>query len=161
MAIEATDEEVVIEGEKIEVKEFNLKKLNGETIREFLKMNHLKEENYLLAQMVPTMKQYLLYGYGSLSNYISYILYFDDKKLYFFELSKLTNKSIKNGFCIKFEDMQVKKLKKGLISYKIRLEFKDGSLANIQIVKKVAKLFLQRQYSEKLFDKFLELKNKK
>ena len=57
--------------------------------------------------------------------------------------------------------MQVKKLKKGLISYKIRLEFKDGSMANIQIVKKVAKLFLQRQYSEKLFDKFLELKNKK
>lgn len=160
MAVEETDTSGFIEGEKIEIKEFNLGKFNGETVREFLKLNHLKEENYVLAQMVPTMKEYFLYGYFSLSNYIQYILYFGEEKLYFFELSKLSSKSIKNGFSVKFEDIQVKKLKKGLISYKLRIEFKDGSIANMQIVKKVARLFLQKQYSEKLFNKLSQLQNK-
>ena len=160
MVIDETDCDVFAEGEKISIKEFNLENFNGEAIREFLKKNHLKEENYLLAQMIPTAKEYILYGVFSFSNYIQYILYFDDQKLYFFELSKLTNKSIKNGFFVKFEDLQVRKLRKGLISYKIRLEFKDGSIANMQIVKRVAKLFLQKKYSEKLFNKLSELKNK-
>ena len=160
MKIEETDNEIFIEGEKISIKEFNLGKFNGETIREFLKKNHLKEENYLLAQMIPTAKEYMLYGLFSFSNYIQYILYFDDQKLYFFELSKLTNKTITNGFFVKFEDIQIKKLRKGLISYKIRLEFKDGSIANMQIVKKVARLYLQKKYSEKLYNKLSELKNK-
>lgn len=160
MVIDEPDSEVFAEGEKIAIKEFNLEKLNGETIREFLKKNHLKEENYLLAQMIPTAKEYILYGLFSFSNYIQYILYFDDQRLYFFELSKLTNKSIKNGFFVKFEDLQIKKLKKGLMSYKIRLEFKDGSMANMQIVKKVARLFLQKKYSEKLYNQLLKLKNK-
>ena len=160
MVIDETDSEMFTEGEKISIKEFNLEKFNGETIREFLKKNHLKEENYLLAQMVPTAKEYILYGVFSFSNYIQYILYFDDEKLYFFELSKVTNKTITNGFFVKFEDIQIKKLRKGLISYKIRLEFKDGSIANMQIVKRVAKLFLQKKYSEKLFNKLSELKNK-
>ena len=160
MKIEETDNEIFIEGEKISIKEFNLGKFNGETIREFLKKNHLKEENYLLAQMIPTAREYVLYGLFSFSNYIQYILYFDDKKLYFFELSKLTNKTITNGFFVKFEDIQIKKLRKGLISYKIRLEFKDGSIANMQIVKKVARLYLQKKYSEKLYNKLSELKNK-
>ncbi len=160
MVIDETDDGTFSEGEKISIKEFNLGKFNGETIREFLKKNHLKEENYLLAQMIPTAKEYMLYGLFSFSNYIQYILYFDDEKLYFFELSKLTNKSIKNGFFVKFEDVEVKKLRKGLISYKIRLEFKDGSMANMQIVKRVARLFLQKKYSEKLYNKLLEIKNK-
>lgn len=160
MVIDETDSEVLVEGEKISIKEFNLDKFNGETIREFLKKNHLKEENYLLAQMIPTTKEYMLYGIFSFSNYIQYILYFDDEKIYFFELSKLTNKAIKNGFFVKFEDLQIKKLRKGLISYKIRLEFKDGSIANMQIVKKVAKLYLQKKYSEKLYNKLSELENK-
>ena len=125
-----------------------------------MKKNHLKEENYLLAQMIPTAKEYMLYGLFSFSNYIQYIIYFDDEKLYFLELSKLTNTSIKNGFFVKFEDIKVKKLRKGLISYKIRLEFKDGSMANMQIVKRVARLFLQKKYSEKLYNKLLEIKNK-
>ena len=161
MVIDETDDGTFSEGEKISIKEFNLGKFNGETIREFLKKNHLKEENYLLAQMIPTAKEYILYGAFSFSNYIQFILYFDDEKLYFFELSKLTNKSIKNGFFVKFEDLQIKKLKKGLITYKIRLEFKDGSIANMQIIKKVSRLFLQKKYSEKLFNKLSELKNKK
>ena len=160
MVIDETDSEMFTEGEKISIKEFNLEKFNGETIREFLKKNHLKEENYLLAQMVPTAKEYILYGVFSFSNYIQYILYFDDEKLYFFELSKVTNKTITNGFFVKFEDIQIKKLRKGLISYKIRLEFKDGSIANMQIVKKVARLYLQKKYSEKLYNKLSELKNK-
>lgn len=158
--IEKTDNDIVIEGEKISIKEFNLEKFNGENIREFLKKNHLKEENYLLAQMIPTAKEYVLYGLFSFSNYIQYILYFDDEKLYFFELSKLTKKLITNGFFVKFEDLQIKKLRKGLISYKTRLEFKDRSMANMQIVKKVSKLYLQKKYSEKLYSKLLELKNK-
>ena len=160
MVIDETDSEIFIEGEKISIKEFHLEKFNGETIREFLKKNHLKEENYLLAQMIPTAREYVLYGLFSFSNYIQYILYFDDEKLYFFELSKLTNKAITNGFFVKFEDLKIKKLRKGLISYKIRLEFKDGSIANMQIVKKVARLYLQKKYSEKLYNKLLELKNK-
>ncbi len=160
MVIDETDSEMFTEGEKISIKEFNLEKFNGETIREFLKKNHLKEENYLLAQMVPTAKEYILYGVFSFSNYIQYILYFDDEKLYFFELSKVTNKTITNGFFVKFEDIQIKKIRKGLISYKIRLEFKDGSMANMQIVKKVSRLFLQKKYSERLYNKLLELKNK-
>lgn len=160
MVMDKTDSEMFTEGEKISIKEFNLEKFNGETIREFLKKNHLKEENYLLAQMVPTAKEYILYGVFSFSNYIQYILYFDDEKLYFFELSKVTNKTITNGFFVKFEDIQIKKIRKGLISYKIRLEFKDGSMANMQIVKKVSRLFLQKKYSEKLYNKLLELKNK-
>ena len=160
MKMNETEEETFTEGEKIFIKEFHLEKFNGETIREFLKENHLKEENYLLAQIIPTAQEYLLYGLFSFSRYLQYILYFDDEKLYFFELSKLSNKSIKNGFFVKFEDVQVKKLKKGLISYKIRLKFKDGSIANMQIVKRVARLFLQKKYCEKLYNKLLELKNK-
>lgn len=160
MEKEETNNETFIEGEKIKVKEYNLGKFNGETIREFLKLNELKEENYILAQMVPTIKEYFLYGYFSLSNCNQYILYFDNQKLYFFELGKLSSKSIKNGFFVKFEDLQIEKLKKGLICYKIRIKFKDGSIANLQIIKKVAKLFLQKQYSEKLYNKLLEIKDK-
>lgn len=155
-----SDDERFFEGKKIEVKEFDLRKFNGESIREFLKINQLEEKNYLLAQIIPTVKEYLLYGYFSLSSYIQYIVYFDDKKLYFFELSKLRNTSIKNGFFVKFEDLQIKKLKKGLLAYKIYIEFKDGSKANMQIPKKVVRMYMQKQYSEKLFNKFSELKNK-
>ena len=72
----------------------------------------------------------------------------------------MTKKLITNGFFVKFEDLQIKKLRKGLISYKTRLEFKDRSMANMQIVKKVSKLYLQKKYSEKLYSKLLELKNK-
>ena len=155
-----SDDERFFEGKKVEVKEFDLRKFNGESIREFLKINQLEEKNYLLAQIIPTVKEYLLYGYFSLSSYIQYIVYFDDKKLYFFELSKLRNTSIKNGFFVKFEDLQIKKLKKGLLAYKIYIEFKDGSKANMQIPKKVVRMYMQKQYSEKLFNKFSELKNK-
>ncbi len=155
-----SDDERFFEGKKIEVKEFDLRKFNGESIREFLKINQLEEKNYLLAQIIPTVKEYLLYGYFSLSSYIQYIVYFDDKKLYFFELSKLRNTSIKNGFFVKFEDLQIKKLKKGLLAYKIYIEFKDGSKVNMQIPKKVVRMYMQKQYSEKLFNKFSELKNK-
>ena len=153
-------DEIFLEGEKISIKEYNLEKFNGETIREFLKKNHLKEENYLLAQMIPTAKEYIIYGVFSFSNYIQYILYFDNEKIYFFELSKFTNKTITNGFFVKFQDLTIKKLRKGLISYKIRIEFKDGSIANMQIPKKVARLFLQKKYGEKLYNKLSELKNK-
>ena len=158
--VSETDGELFNKGEKIKIKQFNLGNLNGENIREFLKLNNLKEENYLLAQIIPTAKEYLLYGAFSVSTYLQYVLYFDDEKLYFFELSKLTNKAIKNGFFAKFEDLKIIKLRKGLISYKVKIEFKDGSIVNMQIAKKVARLFLQKKYSEKLFTKFSELKNK-
>ena len=123
-------------------------------------MNNLEEDNYVIAQIIPTAKEYILYGYFSLSRYEQYILHFNDKKLYFFELSKLTNKSITNAFSVNFEDLQAKKLRKGLITYKINLEFKDGSRANIQIPKRVVKMYVQKQYAEKLFNKFNEIKNK-
>lgn len=160
MQADKSNNEVFGDGERIAIKEFDLGKFNGESVREFLKKNRLKEENYLLAQIIPTIREYLLYGYFSLSSYIQYIIYFDDSKLYFFELSKLTNRSIKNGFFIKFKDLQIKKLKKGLFSYKVHLEFKDGSKANLQIPKRVVRMYMQKQYSEKLFHKLSELKNK-
>ena len=160
MEINETEEEAFTEGEKIFIKEFHLEKFNGETIREFLKENHLKEENYLLAQIIPTAQEYLLYGLFSFSRYLQYILYFDDEKLYFFELSKFGRKIIKNGFFVKFDDLKIRKLKKRLITYKIQLEFQDKSVNNVQIIKKVPRLFLQKQYSETLYNKLLELKNK-
>ena len=91
------------EGEKIKIKEYKLEKFDGENIKKFLKMNNLEDNNYLLAQIMPTAKDYILYGYFSLSKYIQFILHFDDKKLYFFELSRISNKSIKNGFAIEFK----------------------------------------------------------
>ena len=157
---EITEDESFSEGETIKIKDYTLEKFTGENIRDFLKMNQLEEDNYLLAQVVPTAKEYILYGYFSLSGYIQYIVHFDDKKLYFFELSKLTNKSIKNGFTVNFEDIQIKKLRKGLLSYKVRLEFKDGSKLNLQLLKRVARLYSQKRYSEKLYQKLLTLKNK-
>lgn len=56
--------------------------------------------------------------------------------------------------------MEIKKIRKGLLTYKIRIEFKDGSKANIQILKRVAKMYPQKQYGQKLFNKFIEIKNK-
>lgn len=47
-----------------------------------------------------------------------------------------------------------------MLTYKIRIEFKDGSKANIQILKRVAKMYPQKQYGQKLFNKFIEIKNK-
>ncbi len=98
-------------------------------------------------------------GWFSIPQSIKYILYFDNKKLYFFELSKV-HKKIKQGYFVNFEDLKIKKLRKGLFSYKITLEFKDGSIDTLQMMKKVSKLFLQKQYTESLFNKFSELKNK-
>ena len=160
MKIEESDTEIITKGEKIPIKEFKLGKINGESIREFLKMNHLKEENYLLAEMSLTAKEYIIKEMYSLSNTIPYIVYFDDEKLYFFELSKFGRKIIKNGFFVKFDDLKIRKLKKRLITYKIQLEFQDKSVNNVQIIKKVPRLFLQKQYSETLYNKLLELKNK-
>lgn len=160
MKIEESDAEIFTKGEKIPITEFKLGKTNGESIREFLKMNHLKEENYLLAEMTLTVKEYIMNGMYSLSRAIQYIVYFDDEKLYFFELSKFGRKVIKNGFFVKFDDLKMKKVKKGLIRYKIQLEFKDGSVNNIQIIKQVPRLFLQKEYSKKLYNKLSELKNK-
>lgn len=160
MKIEESDAEIFTKGEKIPIAEFKLGKTNGESIREFLKMNHLKEENYLLAEMTLTVKEYIMNGMYSLSRAIQYIVYFDDEKLYFFELSKFGRKVIKNGFFVKFDDLKMKKVKKGLIRYKIQLEFKDGSVNNIQIIKQVPRLFLQKEYSKKLYNKLSELKNK-
>ena len=160
MKIEESDTEIITKGEKIPIKEFKLGKINGESIREFLKMNHLKEENYLFAEMSLTAKEYILKEMYSLSKTIPYIIYFDDEKLYFFELSKFGRKTIKNGFFVKFDDLKIRKLKKRLITYKIQLEFQDKSVNNIQIIKKVPRLFLQKQYSETLYNKLLELKNK-
>lgn len=160
MKIEESDAEIFTKGEKIPITEFKLGKTNGESIREFLKMNHLKEENYLLAEMTLTVKEYMMNGMYSLSRAIQYIVYFDDEKLYFFELSKFGRKTIKNGFFVKFDDLKIRKLKKRLITYKIQLEFKDGSVNNIQIIKQVPRLFLQKEYSKKLYNKLSELKNK-
>ena len=160
MKIEESDTEIITKGEKIPIKEFKLGKINGESIREFLKTNHLKEENYLLAEMSLTAKEYIIKDMYSVSRTIPYIVYFDDEKLYFFELSKFGRKIIKNGFFVKFNDLKIKKVKKGLIRYKIKLEFKDGSVNNIQIIKQVPRLFLQKEYSKKLYDKLSELKNK-
>ena len=75
------------------------------------------------------------------------------------ELAKFVAQ-IENGFVVKFEDMEIKKIRKGLLTYKIRIEFKDGSKANIQILKRVAKMYAQKQYGQKLFNKFIEIKNK-
>ena len=160
MKIEESDTEIITKGEKIPIQEFKLGKINGESIREFLKMNHLKEENYLLAEMSLTAKEYIIKEMYSLSKTIPYIVYFDDEKLYFFELSKFGRKIIKNGFFVKFDDLKIRKLKKRLITYKIQLEFQDKSVNNVQIIKKVPRLFLQKQYSETLYNKLLELKNK-
>lgn len=160
MKIEESDTEIITKGEKITIQEFKLGKMNGESIREFLKMNHLKEENYLLAEMSLTAKEYIIKEMYSLSKTIPYIVYFDDEKLYFFELSKFGRKTIKNGFFVKFDNLKIRKLKKRLITYKIQLEFQDKSVNNIQIIKKVPRLFLQKQYSETLYNKLLELKNK-
>lgn len=160
MKIEESDAEIFTKGEKIPITEFKLGKTNGESIREFLKMNHLKEENYLLAEMTLTVKEYMMNGMYSLSRAIQYIVYFDDEKLYFFELSKFGRKTIKNGFFVKFDDLKIRKLKKRLITYRIQLEFKDGSVNNIQIIKQVPRLFLQKEYSKKLYNKLSELKNK-
>lgn len=158
--IEAQKDETFSEGEKIPLKKYKMEKFTTENIKKFLTMNKLEDNNYLIAQVVPTAKEYLLYGYFSFSRYAQYILHFNDEKLYFFELSKLTNKSIENGFVVKFEDMEIKKTRKGLLTYKIRIEFKDGSKANIQILKRVAKMYPQKQYGQKLFNKFIEIKNK-
>ena len=160
MKIEESDTEIITKGEKIPIQEFKLGKINGESIREFLKMNHLKEENYLLAEMSLTAKEYIIKEMYSLSKTIPYIVYFDDEKLYFFELSKFGRKIIKNGFFVKFDDLKIRKLKKRLITYKIQLEFQDKSVNNVQIIKKVPRLFLQKQYSETLYNKLKELKNK-
>ena len=56
--------------------------------------------------------------------------------------------------------LKIRKLKKRLITYRIQLEFKDGSVNNIQIIKQVPRLFLQKEYSKKLYNKLSELKNK-
>lgn len=154
-----SEKEDFTKGEKLDIKEFKLGRLNGESIREFLKNNHLQEENYILAQKIPTIQESMISSIYALSNYTYYIIYFDDKKLYFFELSKM-KKIIKSGFSVNLSDIKIIKLKKRLIIYKIRIECKDGSIINMQIVKKVSRLFLQKKYSEKLYQKLLELKNK-
>lgn len=160
-AEEEKQDKAFSEGEKIKIKEYKLEKFDGENIKKFLKMNNLEDNNYLLAQIMPTAKDYILYGYFSLSKYIQFILHFDEEKLYFFELSRTSNKSIKNGFAVEFKDLQVKKAKKGLINYRIHLEFNDESKVNIQIPKKVIKMYAQKQYGEKLYNKCIEIKNNK
>ena len=52
-------------------------------------------------------------------------------------------------------------LKKRLINYRIHLEFNDESKVNIQIPKKVIKMYAQKQYGEKLYNKCIEIKNNK
>ena len=151
-------ENIFSETEKILVKNYKLEKFDAENIKKFLKMNNLEDNNYVLVQVMPTVKDYIVYGYFSLSKYSQYIVYFNDETLYFFELSKITNKSIENGFAINIKDIKVKKAKKGWIRYIIKIELKDGSKINMQIPKMVNKIYPQKQYSEGLFNK---LKNTK
>lgn len=154
-------EEIYTMGEKIKVNEFDLGTINGESIREFLKQNNLKEENYVLAKRYPTYIENIMAGGISFSKYEKFLLYFDQQKLYFFEIPKSRKKTIQKGFFINFEDMQMQKLRKGIITYKVRFVLKDESSMNLQIIKKVPKLYLQKQYSEKLYNKLVEIKNKK
>ena len=141
MELEKEDKQIFSEGEKLSVKQFKLEKFNGENIRKFLTINGLEDDNYLLAQVIPTAGDYLLYGLFSFSKYIQYIIHFNNENLYFFELSKLTNKSIENGFVVKLEDVKIRKIKKGILTYKIKLEFKDESKVNIQILKRILKMY--------------------
>ncbi len=151
--------EIFTKGEKLSIQEFKLGKLNGESIREFLKEQNLEEENYLLVEETLTFHEKMMYSAFVIWHTTYYIMYFDDKKLYFFELSKM-KKTIKSGFFVNLKDIKIEKLKKRLIQYKIRIKCKDESIINLRIVKKVSRLFLQKQYSEKLYQKLLELKNK-
>ena len=159
MELEKEDNQIFSEGEKLSVKQFKLEKFDGENIRKFLTINGLEDDNYLLAQVIPTAGDYLLYGLFSFSKYIQYIIHFNNENLYFFELSKLTNKSIENGFVVKLEEVKIRKIKKGILTYKIKLEFKDESKVNIQILKRILKMYSQKQYAEKLVNQLKEMKN--
>ncbi len=109
-----------------------------------------------LEKIIPTFLEKILYGYMSITGYLQYIIHFKNAKIYFFELSAINNKKIKNAFCIELNENNIKKFKKGLINYKFTYTFDDGLKTIIQIPKKVNKLYLQSQYAEKFFNEYIE-----
>ena len=141
---------------EIKIKEYKMKKFNTDSIKEYLRLNNFEEEDYIFIQILPTFLEKILYGYMSITGYLQYIIHFKNAKIYFFELSAINNKKIKNAFCIELNENNIKKFKKGLINYKFTYTFDDGLKTIIQIPKKVNKLYLQSQYAEKFFNEYIE-----
>lgn len=146
------------------IKKYKMEKFDAENIKKFLELNKLKDDNYFIAQIVPKTKDYFLYGMFSFSKFSQYIVHFDDEKLYFFELSRISNKSIENSFIVYYKDMKVKKIKSGILNYIVILELDKGNKAKLQILKKIYNFYAQEQYSKKLIqmlNKKTDVKNKK
>ena len=138
--------------ENLSIKKYKMEKFDSQNIKKFLKSNNLYDDNYIIAQMIPTAKECMIYGIFYFTKYLQYIIHFDKEKLYFFELAKLSNKSIENGFIVYYKDIKIKKVKSRLWRYIIIIEFDNGNKVKLQIVKKMLNFYAQEQYSKKLFE---------
>lgn len=128
-------------------------KFDDESIREFLRINNLSEDNYFFATKSPLSVDYALFGYASLVNYI---VKFDYSKVYFFELSRLSNKNIES--CITVNIDEIKEIKEHSfigITHNIKIVFTNKKTFVLQANKKIKQIEMQ---SESLNSFIYELK---
>lgn len=149
---ENTKKEDFFEKEK-KIKEYEFERFNSENIQQFLKINHIINVQFLVANIRPIKKKYILCK--RTIKLPTYMVCFDDKYMYFFELIKKTKKYIEKGYLLEMDKIKVERAKEKLWEYALELEFGEGNIFNLYIPKIYLGLDVQKENSKKIFEKII------
>lgn len=147
-----TEEENFFENEK-KIKEYEFEKFKSENIQQFLKINHIINVQFLIAKIRPIKKKYILCK--KQIKLPTYLVCFDDKYMYFFELIKKTKKYTEKGYLLEMDKIKVKMAEEKFLKYKLELEFEEGNIFNLYIPKIYLGLDVQKENSKKIFKKMI------
>lgn len=142
------------ENEK-KIKEYEFEKFNSKNIQQFLKINHMIGMKFLVANIRPIKKKYILWKRSI--KLPTYMICFDDKYMYFFELIKKTKKYIEKGYLLEMDKIKVERAKEKFLEYALELEFGEGNIFNLYIPKMYLGLDVQKENSKEIFEKIINI----
>jgi|GEM_PF-4835128 len=134
-----------------------LKALRDAEITEYFRNNNMQVDGYFFANDTLSMGQYALVGPLAAVNGNFFLIAFDKKLVYFFELSKLSAKTIVNSESFSWESVKINKCSNFLfgICYRIKMEV-NGQKMSLQANKKIRNIVNQRSDIE-AFVKYQEM----
>ena len=131
-------------------RKYEFEKFNTENIKEFLKINKVDTNKFLLGKVKPIKKEYILWKNKEASKYI---ICFDDKDIRFYEIIQKSKEYIEKGFILEIDKLSVKKGKEGLFNYKLEIEIEnEGTRFYLYIPKKLRKIEVQIENGKALYD---------
>ena len=133
------------------VSNYKMEDLNDLEIQKFLKMNNLNGNTYFFAVQTAKLGSYALLGSLAALTMANYIVYYDNKFTYLFELSKVSNKIIVNY--VKIDNSNIASVTSKLVFFKrtnqITINLKDGkSKFVLKAATKINKINLQNENAE-------------